>query len=336
LSTTPGFVIAALGGIIAVLKEVFMLRTFFALVLLAISCPAFCPAQQQNPVPAPAPGSPQDLVKQGEKLSREGRQDDALGLYRLALEKDPNLYEAQLETGVALDLKGDYGEARKHFAKAIDLASPETKAQAMRSMAFSYAFERNAGKAAFYEKQLVDNRIENADWINAAEICDEMARIYLESGDTGKAYKWYQKGYETASRKPDLTDADKNLWLFRWENAQARIAARRGNAAEAQQHVAAAKAALDKANNRDQLRFYPYLTGYVALYTGDYKTAISELQKADQRDPFILALLGEAYEKSGDEASAKDYYRKVLEVNIHNPTNAFARPLAKKKLETGS
>jgi hypothetical protein len=27
-----------------------------------------------------------------------------------------------------------------------------------------------------------------------------------------------------------------------------------------------------------------------------------------------------------------DYYRKVLASNAHNPTNAFARPLAKKKL----
>jgi Flp pilus assembly protein TadD len=84
------------------------------------------------------------------------------------------------------------------------------------------------------------------------------------------------------------------------------------------------------------MRFYPYLTGYVAFYTGDYKTAIADLQKADQHDPLILALLGEAYEKSGDAAQARDYYRKVLEINIHNPTSAFARPLARKKLESGS
>jgi Tfp pilus assembly protein PilF len=72
------------------------------------------------------------------------------------------------------------------------------------------------------------------------------------------------------------------------------------------------------------------------LYGGAYKTAISELQKADQRDPFILVILAQAYEKSGDEVRAKEYYRKVLEINIHNPTNAFARPLARKKLQTGA
>jgi tetratricopeptide (TPR) repeat protein len=305
-----------------------MRHSIFCIVLLT----TFCLAQQPTSAPPPVPGSPADLVQQGEKLSRAGKQDEALALYSQALEKSPDMYEAHLETGIVLDLQGKYAEAQKHLAKAIDLATSETRAQALRTMAFSYAFEGKAGKAAPYEKQLFDNRIENADWIRAAEICNELARLYLESGDTNQAYNWYKLGYDTANRKPDLTDADKNLWLFRWENAQARIAARRGNAAEAQQHVSAAKAALDKANNPDQLRFYPYLTGYVAYYTGDYKTAIADLQKADQHDPLNLAMLGEAYEKSGDEATAKEYYHKVLEINIHNPTNAFARPLAKKKL----
>jgi tetratricopeptide (TPR) repeat protein len=132
------------------------------------------------------------------------------------------------------------------------------------------------------------------------------------------------------------TSPDKNLWVFRWEHAQARIAARRGKVEEAQQHVAAAKVALDKTNNADQARFFPYLTGYVAFYTGDYKTAIADLQKADQRDPLILALLGESYEKSGDRSKAMDYYRKVLASNAHNPTNAFARPLANRKLAEGN
>jgi tetratricopeptide (TPR) repeat protein len=63
--------------------------------------------------------------------------------------------------------------------------------------------------------------------------------------------------------------------------------------------------------------------------------AIADLQKADQRDPLILALLGESYDKSGDVTQAKDYYRKVLASNAHNPTNAFARPLARKKLAGG-
>jgi tetratricopeptide (TPR) repeat protein len=144
--------------------------------------------------------------------------------------------------------------------------------------------------------------------------------------------RWYERGYETALRKSDLKDTEKSLWQFRWAHAQARIAARRGQKEEAQKQVAAAKAALDRANDPDQSIFYPYLVGYVAFYTGDYKTAIAELEKASQRDPFILSLLAQAHEKSGDQARALEYYRKVMASNGHGPSNAFARPLARKKL----
>jgi hypothetical protein len=54
------------------------------------------------------------------------------------------------------------------------------------------------------------------------------------------------------------------------------IAAQRSKS-EAERHVAAAKAILDKGSNPDQAPFYPYLTGYVAFYAGDYKTALAEL-----------------------------------------------------------
>jgi len=47
-------------------------------------------------------------------------------------------------------------------------------------------------------------------------------------------------------------------------------------------------------------------------------------------------LIGESYEKSGDRPQAMDYYSKVLASNGHNPTNAFARPLARKKLMQGN
>jgi tetratricopeptide (TPR) repeat protein len=285
---------------------------------------------------SPAPSSPSsnaaELVKQGQALNNAGKQDEALALYRRALELSPNLFDAHLAIGMALDLQAEYEEARHHLSQAIELAPADTRERALRTMAVSYAFEGKADEAAKYEKQVFDARTAKPDFNGAAEIANELARIYLESGDLDKAYQWYQAGYQTALRKTGVTDADKYLWAFRWEHAQARIAARRSQRDQAQKHVLAAKAALDQANNPEQARFFPYLTGYVAFYTGDYKTAIADLQKADQHDPFILCLLAQAYEKSGDQALAKEYYGKVLTVNTHGPTNAFARPLAKNKL----
>lgn len=309
-----------------------MLRTICTFFLFA----AVSLAQQPAPAKPPAPGSPADLVQQGEKLSHDGKLDEAIALFNRALDKSPGLYDAHLELGSALDLKGDYAAARDHFTQAIELASSDSKPQALRSMAVSYAFESDAFKASDFEMQVFNTRLAKSDSEGAAEACNELARIYLESGDAGHAYKWYKMGYQTMANKTDLPDEDKDLWLFRWESAQARVAARNGKADEAKQHVAGAKAVLDKGKLSSQVHFYPYLSGYVAFYTGDYATAVAELQKADQHDPLNLALLAQAYEKSGDAAQAKIYYGKVLEVNVHNLTNAFARPLAKKKLAGGA
>jgi tetratricopeptide (TPR) repeat protein len=313
-----------------------MLRSIVRITCAFFLIATFISAQQPASAPPPAPGSPADLVQQGQKLSRDGKLDDALALYQQALDKAPNLYEAHLGAGVVLDLQGDYTEAHEQFTKAIAVAPADSNGQAQRAMAVSYAFEGNTFKAAEYETQVFNARLAKHDTVGAAEIGNELARIYLDAGDADNAHKWYKKGYNTATKKTDLTDADRHLWLFRWESAQARIAARRDNADDAKQHMAAAKTALDDAKNPDQMKFYPYLTGYVALYTGDPKIAIEALQQADQHDPMVLALLGQAYEKSAYAPLAKGCYEKVLEINSHNPANAYARPLAKKKLSGGA
>jgi len=285
-------------------------------------------------VAAPS-GDAQMLVKQGQKLNNEGKQDEALAVYKQALERSPDSYEAHLESGVALDLKGDYAAARVHLKKAIEVAPADQKNRALRVMAFSYAFESNATEAEKYEKQVFDALMAKPDFEAAAGVANELARIMLESGDIDGAANWYKTGYDTAMRKADMKDTDKSLWAFRWAHAQARIAARRGQRDEAQTQVAAAKAALEKAKNPDQAQFFPYLTGYVAFYADDYKTAITDLRKASQEDPFILVLLAQSYEKAGAATSAKEYYEKVMANNGHGPTNAFARPVARKKLAGG-
>lgn len=274
-----------------------------------------------------------DLIKQARKLNNEGHRDQALALYTQVLQADPSSYQAHLGAGAALDLDGKYEDARKHFAKAIEVAPPESKAQARRNMAFSYAFELKAADAARYEQPLYDEDIAAKNFFAAGEVANELARIYLESADLDNAQKWYAMGHEAGLKQTDIKPDAIDLWNFRWEHAQARIAARRGKRADALKHVAAAKAILDKGTNPQQAPFFPYLEGYVAFYLGDTKAAIAELQKADQRDPFILVLLAQAYEKSGDKTQAMEYYRKVLASNNHGPTSAFARPIARLKLQ---
>ncbi len=294
--------------------------------LLLVYALAVSVAAQQS-----APGSTPPLDEGQQKL-RDGRHAEALAFYKKMLADSPNSYHANNQAGVALDLLGQYEEARKHFEKAIASApDAEAKSRATRNMAMSYAFSRDCAGAAKYQGPLVDEAIKAGKMADAGGVANELARVCLESGDVDRASEWYKKGYEAALKEQGLTAAQKDLWEFRWEHAQARLAARRGNAAEAQKHVAAAKAILDKGTNPEQAPFFPYLTGYVAFYGGDFKTAVADFGKANQDDPFIVCMLAQSYEKLGDAAKASEYYKKALTSSAHNPTNAYARPIAMKK-----
>ena len=157
-----------------------------------------------------------------------------------------------------------------------------------------------------------------------------MARVYLEWGDLPNAGKWYRTGYETSKKIKDLTPAQADLWQMRWLHAQARIAARRGNAAEARTHAATMKTLLDKGENENERPQYQYLLGYIALEAGDADTAIAELQKANLDDSFVLGLLARAYEKKGDAAKAAELHTKAWAAPSHSINTAFSRQWAKK------
>ena len=285
-------------------------------------------------------------MRQAQQSLRDGKLDDALGVYQKELATNPNSVPANNAAGTVLDLMGKGAEARKFFQKAID-AAPDANARqaAQRQMAMSYAFEGDCRNTVKYEQMAIAYWVtrEVAEPRNAfyqqGELANEAARVCIDSGDLENAGIWYRKGTELWLKEPGNETHPKSLCNFRLEHALARIAARRGDQAEAQKHVAAAKAALDGDPKmaEAQARFFPYLTGYVALYTGDHKLALDELQKAvalqgNAADPFLQCLLGMTYEKLGEKEKAMECYRKASTTTAHNPPAAFAKPFTRKKL----
>lgn len=281
------------------------------------------------------------FIKQGRRLEREGKLADALALYRQTIQSEPKSVEANNAAGSVLDLMGRGTEARKYFEKAIDSAdTPERKAFAERAMAMSYAFERNCQQAGAYERRVFEYYGTVKNYYQQGEIADEAARVCIDASPDGSgnnpdlnaSERWYKLGHDTGLKEPGIKPYRVDLWDFRWEHAEARLAARRGQEAEAQKHVVAAKAILDKGRIHQQEQFFPYLEGYVAFYAGDYKTALADFLKSNQNDPFIQCMLGRTQEKLSDRAKAIDYYRKAASAISHNPPAAYAVPLAKKRL----
>ncbi len=304
------------------------IRTFVITIGLA-AAPAAIRAQ------APAPQDPSaDLLRQAQQQMRDGREEEALTTARRAVAADPQSYQANNQLGALLDLAGHYREAREVFAKAADAApTADNKARVQRAIAISYGVQGDCAGAAKYEEPIYHQYLDARDVYDAGEVANELARLCLDAGGIDEAERWYRTGTEVGLREPDIKADRQDLWRYRLEHALARIAARRGNTADAQQHATAAKEILDRGNlPANQKEYFPYLAGYVALYAGDYQTALAQLQQANQSDAYVLGLIAQTYEKLGQPDKAMEYYRKVMASTTHNPTTAGSRPLARKKV----
>jgi tetratricopeptide (TPR) repeat protein len=262
----------------------------------------------------------------------------------------PSPFRQAIRDASRLDSDGRHAEARARFQQLIDSAStPADRAAVQRRMAMSYGFTGDCASAIRYEEMVIAYWVtrEREEPQNAfyqqGEMANEAARVCIDAGSLDEAERMYKRGAELGNREPEPRTHPKSLWDYRTAHALARLAARRGNKAEAERHVSAARRALDgdTAMARQQERFFPYLVGYVALYTNDLAKAEAELTRSlamegNDDDPFQHVLLAMTYEKQGRADEAKALYQKAYDLAAgHNPPAAFSRPFARKKLGGG-
>jgi tetratricopeptide (TPR) repeat protein len=213
-------------------------------------------------------------------------------------------------------------------------------------MAMSYGFTGDCANAIRYEEMVIAywvtrEREEPQDaFYQQGEMANEAARVCIDAGHLDEADRMYKRGAELGNKEPEPRTHPRSLWDYRTAHALARLAARRGNKAEAERQVIQARRALDgdTAMARQQERFFPYLVGYVALYTNDLAKAEAELTRSlamegNDDDPFQHVLLAMTCEKQGKADQAKALYQKAYDLATgHNPPAAFSRPFARKKL----
>jgi tetratricopeptide (TPR) repeat protein len=312
---------------------------------LRVALFAFTACALTVPVLAQQPKSKEQSphLRQAAELAREGK----LAAARAAIDRELAENPTSGAAANMLDSIGATKDARVIFQKRIDTApDAAAKAAAQRAMAMSYAFDGDSQATVKLEQEVIAYWVtrEAADPQNAfyqqGEMANEAARVCIDAADLDAAEYWYKKGTEWGNKEPEPRTHPKSLWDYRLAHGLGRIAARRGDQAEAQKQIAIARKILDSDPKmaEAQERFFPYLVGYIALYTGDLKTAETELTKAmtapgAQNDPFFPCLLAMTYEKLGQKEKAMEFYRKAYGLaTAHNPPAAHVRPLARKKL----
>ena len=311
-------------------------------------------AQPPAAAAAAAPAPPPAFVTQAEAQLRSGHLDQALAVYRGVLQTSSDSFEANLGAGVVLDLMGQVAAARTNLEKAIQAAkTPAARTRAEDAMMVSFAFQNDCTGAVKYVSVMYNRDLDAGQYGAAGQMASRLGQLCLDAGDFDAAQQWFRMGYAATLQQPKLMPPAQNQLDFEWNAAMAQIDAAQGKRADkvqpppkgtgnisaaqyateqetAENRVKAARLVLAKDAGANKAQLEAFLTGSVAFYEGDYKTAAADLQKADQADPLVLALAAQAYEKLGDKAQATQVYQKIMASTAHTVTNAYARLLAAK------
>ncbi len=259
--------------------------------------------------------------------------------------RPPNPRADSLRTAQRIDAEGKHGEARAIFTALIANApNAADKAAAQRRLAMSYGYDGDCAKVIALEEQVMAYWVtrraaepQNAHY-QEGEMANEAARVCIDHGFLDEAERYYRRGTELGNMEPTPRTHPKSLWDFRLAHALARVQARRGNAAAAKQHVAEARRILDSDPEmaKAQEQYFPYLEGYVALFTNDLATAEARFTATSQQmrnDPFQLVLLGMTYEKMGQQAKATELFERAYAASSgSNPPAIYSRYFTAKKL----
>jgi tetratricopeptide (TPR) repeat protein len=113
-------------------------------------------------------------------------------------------------------------------------------------------------------------------------------------------------------------------------------AARRGEYAAAQTQADQIRQLLAPDANPRKLEPMHQLEGFIALYQGKYREAVSHFRLGNLLDPYVKYQLAVATEGAGDAAQAKRLFTEVAEYNFNTSGFALVRKDAQQKASAGT
>ena len=303
------------------------------------------------PEPSLRTGAAEAMVGPAALLLAQKQPDAGLAYLRLALTLDPELSEAWVLVGDALEAQHDISGARAAYARvkpsspeyttaqgrfALDLQEDDQKAQAL-STARSLAAERPDDPHTLLV--LADLYRDDEEYSEAVQTLDTLIGqvgpitaadwrlYYLRGAALERQGRWSQAQGDlqhALSLKPDDPEV-MNYLGFAW--------------ADRGEHLDQALPLLEKANalQPDSGAFVDSL-GWAHYRLGQYSQAVLELEHAaslDPADPDINTHLGDAYWRIGRRLEAQYQWRRVLTLEPDATTRAAIEDRLAHGLPTG-
>ena len=281
------------------------------------------------------PNDPNPYDSYAELLLKMGRFDEAITQYNKALSVNSNFINSHFGIAAALTYQGKIAEAQAELQKMTDKARTDGERRtalfgqtvvAVDNGKFDQALAEVAKQYAMGEKAS-----------DAAAMTGDLqlkGNILLETGKADEAKKAYEQAVKTTADSGLSQAVKDNTALFHHYNL-ARVAIAKKDLASAKSETETFRKGAEAAKNANQLKQAHELAGRIALEEKNYDNAIAELGQANQQNPQVLYLLGQAYQGKGDAAKAKASFTKAAKFNSLPALNyAFVRTKAEKALAT--
>lgn len=279
------------------------------------------------------PDDPNPYDSYAELLLKIGRFEDAVVQYKKALAVDKHFANSYAGIAAALAYQGKHDEALRILDKALAIARTDGEKRAALFSRATVAADRGDLAQALIE---MDRQYEIAEkGKDAAGMAGDlvfMGNILLEKGDAAAALKRFEKARECIQASSLAREVKENAALGYFYNAaRARIA---------EHHLDDARSLAEKfregaeaKKNLNQMRLVHELAGMLALEEGKADIAVTELQQANQLNPYNLYRLARAYTLGGDSGKAKSAMKQAAHFNGLPALNyAFMRTKALQEL----
>lgn len=271
------------------------------------------------------------LLGVGELKRAGGDFAAAYNAYNHALDDQGRPVAALLGRAGARLFLGDRDGAFGDLTSAVDSsAAGNERYRALMSVVYAHTYLRQLPQGLDRAEEAV------AMWQGlgrpemAAAACNAVGRVLLETGSSGPALEWYDRGWGIVQGS-SMKAEERPIWQVRHLHGAARVAAQRRETRKAQTLADEAKSVMDSdaANAEHYKWIYPYLIGYLRWQDKRYDEAIEQLTKSETDRAYIQYLIADSYARLRQTENARAWFGKALaSASGLDPESAIVRPLA--------
>jgi tetratricopeptide (TPR) repeat protein len=279
------------------------------------------------------PGDPNPYDSYAELLLKEGKFDESIENYKMALAKDPGFISSK--QGIAFNhlYMGQPDQAVDELRSMMSSARDESeRGQARLDLIVLYLDGGNTTMALQYIDSGYAESEKRNDIIDMAQGIEFKGVVLEEAGNYAAARELYDR--EMKMIDSSNLSADRKEPFVRGSHYHAATLAMAANKiSDAKAHAAEYEKLVSARPTPGRQRVMHELNGRIALSAKEYDRAIEELGKANREDAYNLYRLALAYSGKGDAAKAKEHCAKAAHFYALPDANyAFIRLKAGKML----